>query len=120
MTIAKRRRTAGSHAEALWQIATYQGWQIQRLKIDDGCYELRGTDIQGRSFKAKIDPETLKVMKLKPEHHQRERQGWMQATAWRRSVAAVEPAALHAHVRGPDMAGSEGRLLRHESQSVLP
>ena len=51
--------------EAVRQMADRQGWQIQRLKIDDGCYEIRGTDRQGRSFKAKIDPETLKVVKLK-------------------------------------------------------
>lgn len=51
--------------EAVRQMAAQQGWQVQRLKIDDGCYEIRGTDSQGRSFKAKIDPETLKVVKLK-------------------------------------------------------
>ncbi len=51
--------------EAVRQMAARQGWQVQRLKIDDGCYEIRGTDRQGRSFKAKIDPETLKVLKLK-------------------------------------------------------
>ena len=56
--------------EAVRQMATRQGWQIQRLKIDDGCYELRGTDAQGRSFKAKIDPETLKVLKIKQRDHQ--------------------------------------------------
>ena len=64
--------------EAVRQMAAQQGWQIQRLKIDDGCYEIRGTDSQGRSFKAKIDPETLKVLKIKPQRdrdreHDRER-----------------------------------------------
>lgn len=59
--------------EALRQMATAQGWQIQRLKIDDGCYEVRGTDAQGRRFKAKIDPETLKVLKMKQDDHQRAR-----------------------------------------------
>ena len=51
--------------EAVRQMAAQQGWQIQRLKIDDGCYEIRGTDTQGRTFKARIDPETLKVLKLR-------------------------------------------------------
>jgi hypothetical protein len=51
--------------EAVRLMAVQQGWQIQRLKIDDGCYELRGTDAQGRAFKALVDPETLKVLKLK-------------------------------------------------------
>ena len=56
--------------DAVRQMAAAQGWQIQRLKIDDGCYEIRGTDAQGRSFKAKLDPETLKVLKMKPDSHQ--------------------------------------------------
>ena len=59
--------------DAVRQMAVAQGWQIQRLKIDDGCYEVRGTDALGRSFKARIDPETLKVLKLKQEDHQRDR-----------------------------------------------
>ena len=53
--------------EAVRQMAARQGWEIHRLKIDDGCYEVRATDAQGRSFKAKIDPETLKVLKMKPQ-----------------------------------------------------
>jgi hypothetical protein len=60
--------------EAVRQMAAAQGWQIQRLKIDDGCYEVRGTDAQGRTFKAKIDPETLKVLKMKQDDHQRSRE----------------------------------------------
>lgn len=60
--------------EALRQWAAAQGWQVQRLKIDDGCYEIRGTDAQGRSFRAKIDPETLKVLKMKQDKHQRARE----------------------------------------------
>jgi hypothetical protein len=59
--------------EALRQWAVAQGWQIQRLKIDDGCYEVRGIDAQGRAFKAKINPETLKVLKMKQEDHSRAR-----------------------------------------------
>ena len=60
--------------EAVRQMAAQQGWQIQRLKIDDGCYEIRGTDSQGRGFKAKIDPETLKIVKMKQRDHQRARE----------------------------------------------
>lgn len=60
--------------EAVRQMATGRGWEIQRLKIDDGCYEIRGTDAQGRAFKAKIDPETLKVLKMKQRDHQRTRE----------------------------------------------
>lgn len=60
--------------EAVRQMATQQGWQIQRLKIDDGCYEIRGTDRQGRGFKAKIDPETLKVLKMKQRDRKSDRE----------------------------------------------
>lgn len=51
--------------EAVMQMAASQGWDVTRVKIDDGCYELRGTDADGRSFKAKIDPETLLPVKMK-------------------------------------------------------
>lgn len=60
--------------DAVRQMAAAQGWQIERLKIDDGCYEVRGTDAQGRTFKAKIDPETLKVLKMKQDSRQRARE----------------------------------------------
>lgn len=51
--------------DAVMQMAARQGWWVQRLKIDDGCYEIRGRDAQGRSFKAKLDPQTLRVVKMK-------------------------------------------------------
>lgn len=66
--------------DAVRQMAAAQGWQIERLKIDDSCYEIRFTDAQGRRFKAKIDPETLKVLKLKPDDHQRERKSEREAS----------------------------------------
>jgi hypothetical protein len=59
--------------DAVRQMAAAKGWQIQRLKIDDGCYEIRGTDAQGRAFKAKLDPETLKVLKMKQGNHPHDR-----------------------------------------------
>lgn len=64
--------------EAVMQMAAQQGWQVQRLKIDDGCYEIRGRDAQGRTFKAKLDPQTLRVVKMKLRNddgnHERERE----------------------------------------------
>ena len=64
--------------EAVARMAAQRGWQVQRLKIDDGCYELRGRDAQGRAFKAKIDPRTLAVVKMRQrgdddDHRERER-----------------------------------------------
>ncbi len=59
--------------EAVHRMAVAQGWQVQRLKIDDGCYEIRGTDAQGRAFKAKVDPGTLEVLKIKHKDRDRDR-----------------------------------------------
>lgn len=58
--------------DTVLQHAARQGWQVQRLKIDDGCYEIRGRDDQGRAFKAKLDPETLRVVKMKRSDRDRE------------------------------------------------
>ena len=84
--------------EAVRQMAAQQGWQVQRLKIDDGCYEIRGTDSQGRSFKAKIDPETLKVVKLKQRgsqgDHRRDRDRDRARAAPLQPGAAAAPAPL--------------------------
>lgn len=50
---------------AVEQMAADNGWTLRRIKIDDGCYEVKGTDATGREIKAKIDPATLRVIKLK-------------------------------------------------------
>ncbi|MCL4771551.1 MAG: PepSY domain-containing protein [Burkholderiaceae bacterium] len=64
--------------DAALRHAASLGWQVQRLKIDDGCYEIRGRDAQGRAFKAKLDPQTLRVVKMKLRNddgnHERERE----------------------------------------------
>ncbi len=59
--------------EAVAALAAQKGWTVRRIKIDDGCYEIRATDAEGRAFKAKLDPETLKVLKIKQDDHQRDR-----------------------------------------------
>ncbi|MGB3423327.1 MAG: PepSY domain-containing protein [Castellaniella sp.] len=55
--------------EAVTQMARQKGWDLKRIKIDDGCYEVRGEDAQGRAFKAKLDPETLEIVKIKYRDH---------------------------------------------------
>ena len=51
--------------EAVQAMAQARGWQVDRLRIDDGCYQIRGTDETGQPFKAKIDPATLAIVKIK-------------------------------------------------------
>ena len=59
--------------DAVMQMAVRQGWDVSRLKIDDGCYELYGTDAEGRRFKAKLDPETLQLVKMKLRDEKKDR-----------------------------------------------
>ena len=51
--------------EAVERLAQDNGWTLRRIKIDDGCYEIKGRDATGREIKAKIDPATLRVIKMK-------------------------------------------------------
>ncbi len=38
---------------------------MSRIKIDDGCYQVRGVDETGQAFKARIDPATLSIVRMK-------------------------------------------------------
>ena len=50
--------------EALRLQLEQQGWEVQRIKVDDGCYEVRGVDKIGNAFKAKYAPASLRIRKL--------------------------------------------------------
>ena len=51
--------------DAVARLAEQNGWKVRRIKIDDGCYEVTGTDAKGRKFKVKVHPGTLAVIKQK-------------------------------------------------------
>jgi hypothetical protein len=50
--------------EVLRKQLEQQGWQVHRIKVDDGCYEVRGVDAEGNRFKAKYAPESLSVLNM--------------------------------------------------------
>lgn len=50
---------------AVVQMAESKGWQVDRIHVDDGCYELRVTDADGQRLKVKVDPATLDIVSLK-------------------------------------------------------
>lgn len=50
--------------EAVRAMAEDRGWRLKRIKIEDGCYEVYGTDREGHRFEAKIDPATLEVIEI--------------------------------------------------------
>ncbi len=48
--------------EAVLQLAEQNGWQVRRIRIDDGCYEVLGTDATGRKIDVKLHPGTLAIV----------------------------------------------------------
>lgn len=50
--------------EQLRQAFEQHGRTAQRIKVDDGCYEVRGLDRRGNRIKAKYSPASLRVRSL--------------------------------------------------------
>lgn len=51
--------------ENLRQMLETEGWEIRRIKVDDGCYEVKGYDQHGNEVKAEYYPASLRLRKLK-------------------------------------------------------
>ena len=64
--------------EAVTKFAVTQGWEVRRIKIDDGCYEIDGRDATGRAIEVKLHPGTLRIVEFEfedeDEGHEREGQ----------------------------------------------
>lgn len=67
-------REAWQPREAAMQVAADLGWQVEKIEADDGCWEVKGRDAQGRRIKAKLDPASLQVVKLRHEDRQEVRE----------------------------------------------
>ena len=48
--------------EAVVRLAADKGWTVRRIKIDDGCYEVTGTDAAGKKLDVKLHPGTLEIL----------------------------------------------------------
>ena len=53
--------------EAVAEFASSQGWEVRRIKIDDGCYEIDGRDATGRAIEVKLHPGTLQIVEFEFE-----------------------------------------------------
>lgn len=53
--------------EELRRQVEMRGWTVQRIKVDDGCYEVRGNDRHGNKVKAKYSPASLTIRSLEVE-----------------------------------------------------
>lgn len=50
--------------EAVAALAARNGWTVRRIKIDDGCYEIDGTDAEGQRIEVTVHPSTLDVLDI--------------------------------------------------------
>lgn len=55
--------------DAAVQYVAGLGIQVSRMKIDDGCYEIRGNDDDGNRVEMKLDPATLALVELEVKFH---------------------------------------------------
>jgi len=44
-----------------------EGWTVRRIKVDDGCYEVKGRDSNGVNAEASFAPASLKMMEWERE-----------------------------------------------------
>jgi len=49
--------------EALQEKLEADGWKIKTIKIDEGCYEVYGTDAAGKRMETYFDPKTFEAVK---------------------------------------------------------
>lgn len=50
--------------ETLRQMLEAKGWKVHRIKVDEGCYEVKGFDQDGNKVKAEYFPASLRLRKL--------------------------------------------------------
>lgn len=53
--------------ERLRQQLEAEGWTVFRIKVDDGCYEVKGRDPDGNRVEASYAPGSLELMDLEHE-----------------------------------------------------
>jgi hypothetical protein len=52
--------------EKLQKMLTEKGWQVRRIKIDGGCYEVYALNEKGERVEAYFHPKTLDAVPTKP------------------------------------------------------
>ncbi len=57
--------------DAVMRLAAEKGWTVRRIKIDDGCYEIDGSDAAGQPIEVTMHPATLEVIELEYEQEDR-------------------------------------------------
>jgi len=57
--------------DTLRQQLENKGWTVKRIRVDEGCYEVRGIDHNGNRFEAKFSPASLDIRELEIRFQQR-------------------------------------------------
>lgn len=52
---------------AVIQLAAANGWEVYRIKTNDGCYQIKARDALGRPIEVTLDPATLAVISTEYE-----------------------------------------------------
>jgi hypothetical protein len=58
--------------DAVRKMAEDQGWLVDRIKVDDGCYEVFARDGKGNRFEVAVNPATLEIMQREHERGEHE------------------------------------------------
>jgi hypothetical protein len=53
--------------ENLRQKLEAEGWKVFRIKVDDGCYEVKGRDPNGHRVEAEYSPATFELREMELE-----------------------------------------------------
>ena len=68
-TCASGAQEAWQSQDALTARLKQQGWQIRRIKIDGGCYEVYALDNTGKRVEAYFHPRTLAPVPVGSKDH---------------------------------------------------
>ena len=52
---------------AVAEFAKQKGWNVRQIKVDDGCYEIEGSDGDGNQIEVRLHPATLDVLEFEQE-----------------------------------------------------
>jgi len=88
-------RAAWQSQGAATQAAAAQGWRVDKVEVDDGCWEIKGVDAQGRRIRAKLDPATLELVKLRSKDGERGRERDHRRDGGRAPAAAPSAPAVN-------------------------
>lgn len=87
--------------DAVRDWAERQGWRVRRIKIDDGCYEIKGRDGSGREIEVKVDPSNFAIVEFEYEDDDDD-DDYRRKRYRNRDTVNVPPAGPVAPVNPPD------------------